>query len=277
MMATLKVALFAEGSNDHSLRGGGNSFATLWQKTLVEALGLRTIDLVFPITKGHLQALQPPAAGLKRVTSSTGVPLDELMRQKLLLHDFDAAVVAWDLYPPWLTVPDEGRCRWAETVRLYQCLAHSQLLPPPWPQRAAERLRSLESRPIPSARAFSPRLERGCVLAVCMEPEFEALLLNEAGVRNTLKLRGKKIKSWPTEWSEVGARRPKSVLNDALMAASKLRPPPAVFRRIPGDMRTAPHAWASYLMTHASPELREHVEQHRISRRLREVLVEWPG
>ena len=50
----LRVALFVEGSLDP--RG---FFEKLWKQELTEALGLRQVDYVFPISKKHLVAMDP--------------------------------------------------------------------------------------------------------------------------------------------------------------------------------------------------------------------------
>lgn len=269
-MSQLRIALFVEGSLGERKRDGGDWFLHLWQSTIVQALGLRSIDMVVPISKGNLAAMHPNTAKLK-ASSSTGVRLDQIMAQRLKLKPaFDAAIIAWDLHPAWQ--PSVDFCRWEETLRLYRLLASSKELPSLWTTQAANRLSELTARALPSARSNPPILQPGSVLALCMAPEFESLLVNESGFKTTLGLKGKQMLGWPRDWDAANVPQPKALLQKALSAARKTNPRPKAFQAIHGDMETSKHEWASFLLTHGSAEFIESVRTHPTGQRLQELL-----
>jgi len=90
------------------------------------------------------------------------------------------------------------------------------------------------------------------VVAVCMEPMFEGLLVqDEQAVRRALGLEGERSpRGWPgTGWGNPGERRPdRTLLVPAIASLKRLRPRPDVTRRIPGDFRTNKDGWGEYLV-----------------------------
>jgi len=268
-MASFKVALFAEGST--GARGTIDYFERIWKQDLVASLGLRQIDAVHPISKKHLLAMDPRNPPM----SGAGEPLDALIARKLKAEPFDAAVVAWDLFPAWAGISPSA-CRWNETVELYRLLGMSPNLPPQWREWAARKDADLQQRAIPGARASLPRIMRHAILAVCMVPDFEGLLtVSEPAVRRALGVQGARVAGWPTRWTDPSVRRPEiELLQPAIRAARSLRPPPRRLPKIRGDMRTAKHEWGSYFVRKlfADGASRADVASHPIARRLREVL-----
>ncbi len=215
---------------------------TIWRHHLVNALGLSSIARIIPISKKNVLALDDTA----RVSGVGTVPLDVLIARELETEPFDAAVVAWDLLPPW----DKNATvdKWSEVLSLYRGLAASQVLPDkPWLRWAQSRFQALSRRARGCQRGRPPRLEAGAVLAVCMEPTFESLLLVcEDVIRRTLGVGdGRKI-GWPS-WSGHGPL-PEEVIQSAIQAASKIRPKTQAIKSIHGDMITAKNEWGEYLL-----------------------------
>ncbi|WP_232293564.1 hypothetical protein [Stigmatella aurantiaca] len=259
--------LFAEGTTDSSLE-------RLWGQELPAFLGLAPFDRVVGFSKHHMVAMSKANMSLPHKTSTTSVGLDVILAQELQKKDFDCAIVAWDLVPAWDSGSDATACRWQDTLLLYEGLARSQKLPPLWHQRATERLHDLKSRAQPSDRKFLPRPEPGTVLSVCMEPEFEGLLLDEAGVKAALGLKGKKLPHrWPTTWLHTPAPRPSETLAKAIEAARSIQPRPPVFRKVRRPLREAKHEWGRLLLNSATPEFRRKILAHPVSERLRLLLA----
>jgi len=265
----LRVALFVEGSLGERRRDGGDWFEELWLKVIPGALGVRRAERVVPINKKHLVALDPAIQKLRSKTSGTSVGIDELIAAELRDRPFDAAVVAWDLQPPW--DPEATPCRWQETLWLYEALASNSSLPPIWQRWARDRITELRARDVPSERASVPVLQEGAVLAVCMDPMFEGLMRHEDGVRHTLGLRAKQVKNWPTGWNT--AKNPKRLLQKAIVAARDVRPMPDLVRKIRGDMETAAHEWGCTFLTPTNKVLLDHARSHPIAARLRQLLL----
>lgn len=265
-MPGLRVVLFVEGSRGVPMRDGTDPFEKLWTDTLKDVLNLRHVARVVPISKKNLIT---PAQAPLRPTSSMALPLDELLKLEIARGQCDAAVVAWDLQPRW--DKSAAACRVAETLDLYRMLATSGCLPPLWRQAAADRLRAVDKR-TPGMTAPPPRLERGVTLAVCMEPDFEALLCNDGLVRDALGLQGRRVDGWPTDWSLPPPTRGDDVLQRAVLAAQRASPQPASVKRVRGDMRTAKHEWAAYVLRRATPHALARLREHAIARRLRVCL-----
>ncbi len=267
-MSRLRVVLFVEGSRGVTGRDGTDPFEQLWTNTLTDVLDLRRVARVVPISKKNLIT---PAQAPPRPTSSMALPLDELLKREIARGQCDAAVVAWDLQPRWDR--HAPACRVAETLDLYRMLATSAVLPPAWRLAAADRLRAVDER-TPGAAARTPTLARGVTLAVCMEPDFEALLCDDGLVREALGLRGRRVDAWPTDWTLPAPTRGDELLQRAVLAAQRARPQPASVRRVRGDMRTAKHEWAAYILRHAraTPHALARLRAHPIARRLRVCL-----
>lgn len=179
----LKVALFAEGSGESSpSRREAGALSRIWGEVLPRELGCTSQVRVFPFSKRDLVALD------RSKPQPTGsIPLDVFMAAKLAGPErFDAALVAWDLQPPW--DPQGLRCRWQETLDLYRFLGQSAALPGPWSAQARARHQELRARPTPAARARPHRLARHEIAVVCMDPMFESILLDEPGIFAALGL-----------------------------------------------------------------------------------------
>lgn len=270
-MSALRVVLFVEGSHGSTRRGGGEWLDHLWLDLLVHQLGLRRAERVVPISKANLVALAVTKE-LGRRTSRIRVTLDELLKAEIERGDCDAAVVAWDLQPKWDTHPNA--CRLNETLDLYRLLAESAVLPEAWRLAARRRFDAVAASPGSLGATAAPRLLPASVVAVCMEPDFEALLCDEQIMRRALGLEARRIRGWPKpgDWSLPAPRRGDALLQQAVLAAQRVRPQPAVCRRIRGDMRTAKHEWAAHILASLSEKDRQRVRAHPIGARLREVL-----
>lgn len=83
------------------------------------------------------------------------------------------------------------------------------------------------------------------------------------------------LQGWPARgWDDPRERRPdENVLLNAVLAASRLHPKPAVFRQVRGDMRTNKGLWGEFLLRRllADPRAGGKVRTHAFSRRLQEV------
>jgi len=269
--SALRVALFVEGARASS--GSEDPLELLWRWDLCSMLGLRGFDRVVGINKANLVAMDSQNLGLATLTSSMQDPLDELMKRELELDrkPFDAAVVCWDLQPPW---DRKARvCRWDETRQFYRGLAASKRLPVGWSSAAKARSLELEGRATPAARAGAPKLAPFATLAVCMEPMFEGMLLHEAGVRLALGLRNSRVPGWPSGWTQVGQRSPDDLLARAIATARRLSPRPAVFKKVRVEFNQAKHEWASLILRAGGPTMRNRVVRHPTSQRLQELLA----
>jgi len=67
---------------------------------------------------------------------------------------------------------------------------------------------------------------QGLVVAVCLDPEFEALFLVPELLKGALGGGRNRIKGWPTNWDA----RPKDVVGAAVSAMLEHRPKPAELR-----------------------------------------------
>lgn len=270
MSPQIRIALFVEGSASPPTRDGRQSLEVLWNDRLCQDLGLRRFDLVVPIYKTHLVAMDPSNPPM----SGAGERLDQLMVRVLERNPFDAAVVAWDLVPAWH--PEEEYCRWLETLNLYRFLSLSDCLPQVWRDQARTRFEELSARPTPSSRSRPPRLQAGMILPICMEPVFESLLVqDEGGIKRALGIT-QEPRGWPRQgWRDPRERRPDlNVLAPAIRSAMSIRPPLAVMRAVRGDMRTQKTQWGELLLRNLLDDdrSRDRVLEHPILRRLSELL-----
>lgn len=272
MTSGLRIALFAEGSQSPPTARGRQVLEVLWNDRLGNALGLRRFDLVVPISKTHLVAMDPANPPM----SGAGERLDQLMARVLDRDPFDVAVIAWDLIPAWS--PQGEFCRWVETCDLYRFLTRSDCLPELWRDRAWRRFEELSQRPVPSSRQRLPSLERGMVLPVCMEPVFEGLLTqDEQAVRRALGIAGRNVRDWPRHgWGSPQERRPDlNVLAPVIRALRALQPRHPLSRQIRGDMRTHKAEWGELLTRKLleDDQARSLLLEHPFSRRLKELLA----
>lgn len=264
----LRVALFVEGSHAPPSPRGVAPLERIWNG-LAAALNLQAFDSIIPISKKHLVAMDPSSPPM----SGSSEGLDQLMARRLLHTPFDAAVVAWDLAPPWNA---NGQfCRRQETLDLYRFLSESDALTAPWRELARGRLDTLTRAPSSPPRRTT-RLQRYEVLALCMEPCFEGLLTqDERAIRKVLGLTTTP-EGWPTiGWGDPNTRRPDdSLIRPAIAALRTIRPVPKICRQIPGDFRTNKDGWGEVLIRELlkSADGRSLVLKHPISRRLSEHL-----
>jgi hypothetical protein len=269
--APLRIALFAEGSESPPTKRGRQVLEKLWNDGLGRALNLRRFDLVVPISKTHLVAMDPSNPPM----SGAGERLDQLLERTLKKNPFDVAVVAWDLVPAWN--PKGEFCRWVETIDLYRFLAKSDCLPEIWQEGARQRYQELSQRATPGSRKRLPPLKPGMVLPVCMEPVFEGILVRDEGaVRRALGVEGVAVKGWPKQgWGDPQDLRPDlNVLTPAIRALRALQPKPPILRTIHGDMKTHKSEWIELLLRRLLDDerSRSHALSHPIARRLSELL-----
>ena len=268
-MPGLRVALFVEGSTAPPTARGRAALEQIWNHHLGQALGLQPFAPIVPISKTHLVAMDPRRPPM----SGAGERLDQLMVRVLMTRPFDAAVVAWDLVPAWN--PQDKFCRWNETVDLYRFLAESDCLPALWSEKARRRFEELSRRLSPGSRSGPPTLEPGIVLPLCMEPMFEALLVqDETAVRHALGVTGQEIPGWPRQGWGPQERHPDiQVLAPAIRALQRLRPRPKVLKIVRGDMRTNKDGWGEYLLRQMleNERARPLILSHALSRRLSEM------
>lgn len=200
--------------------------------------------------------------------SPGAIPLDLRMKSAGVGSDFDAAVVAWDLYPEW---DDIGAfCRWEETLRLMRLLARSTFLPEDWRLAAERKHFEYSSRTTPGARRSPLGLGEKSVFLVCMEPEFEDLLTaNETGVKRVLEIQSRP-KDWPRGWGG-GTRAPS---RDVMQRVIGMIPPRSGPRRtIKGGWRQSKNEWAEYIVRRMAEHERdrERLRTHPLVRRLAEM------
>jgi hypothetical protein len=201
MTGVTRIALFVEGSDAPPAPRGQKPLEQLWNRTLRDALGIARFEVIVPISKKHIIAMDPQMP----VMSGRGEPLDAMMTRVMQTRPFDAAVVAWDLVPDWNSTGDY--CRHEETLNFYRLLSRSKHLPRAWQNAARARHRQLRGKSADSPSPLGP----GVALAVCMEPMFEGLLTqSEPAIRRALGLR-KRPKGWPRAgWGESSVQLPAS-------------------------------------------------------------------
>jgi len=246
--------------------------STIWQSHLVNSLGLIDIDRIVGINKKNLVAMEQANVKRKQLSGAGMLGLDQRIARELQRQPFEVAVIAWDLMPPW--EPSAPMCRWEETLSLYRGLSESQVLPDaPWRRWAGNRYRELLARNRGRRDRNPPRLEDGAVLALCMEPVFESLLIVcEQVIRRILGVKdGGRVK-WPT-WKDH-LERPEELLQLAINAARQVVPKPIAMSRVRGDMRTAKHEWGEYLLRGMieDPQCLEEFRQHPTATRLVRLL-----
>lgn len=261
MISGLRVALFVEGSASAAPRAQSTWLERIWNDHLVRLAGCGAFEFVFPISKKDIVALDQPVTGAE--------PLDMKLVRLGAGTSFDAAVVAWDLYPEW---NGAGQfCRWEETKRLYELLGGSRQLPAAWRTWASQKHADYAGRATPAARTQPQRLRRSATIALCMDPEFEACITcDEAGVKRALGV-SRSVPDWPRDWGQPGLRTPgDQLLGNAIRAAraSGVRGSP-----VRGDWRTSKNEWDEYFLRRLRADSRavSSVAAHPIAQRLREI------
>ena len=163
-------------------------------------------------------------------------------------------------------------------IALFVFLADSQDLPEVWKSSARRRYQELSARQQPGERVSLPLLERGMVLAVCMEPMFESLLVqDERAIKRALRISGRTTPpGWPRHgWGDPHERYPDTrILVPVITAINRLQPKPGYVKHVRGDMRTNKDGWGEYLLRQlfADPRARGLLRQHPLIIRLVELL-----
>lgn len=262
----MKICLLVEGSFAAPRPRQEDPLSALWKTLVPQALNLKVaIDELVPISKKNLLAMDDT---LPR--SGRAIPLDELILQRIKLTNIDAAIVVWDLIPQWA---DSPACRWQETLDLYRLLGMRSVLPNEWRDAAGARHLDLLARDAPSQRVAPPTLQNGSVVAICIDPMFETILVqDESAVRRALEVAGKNVPGWPT-WAR-NSRRPDRELLAPAVARSRRVSTAAVFRRLGSDFKVAKQEWATYLYRKLCEDqnARNVLVSHSVSARLQELL-----
>jgi hypothetical protein len=261
MAFTGKVALFVEGEPTPRLRLM-EPLAAVWQHHLVRSLGLINIERIVPISKKNIVIMDRT-----EVSGAGIVPLDKLIARELRRAEFDVAVIAWDLQPPWDN--EASTCWWEEVLALYRCLAESRDIPDePWRRWLRARYKAI-CRPGGHRRRRPPPLEKGAILAMCMVPTFESILVVcEQTIRRLLGVVDGGRVGWPA-WDEHRAW-PEELIQLAIEAAKRVSPKPDAIKLIRGDMKNAKNEWNEYLLRNMINDERciNELRQHPIATRL---------
>jgi hypothetical protein len=261
-----KVVLFVEGEFAPRHRGP-DPLTSIWRDRLPAGLGLVPIQRLVPISKKDIVAMDRKS----RLSGAGAVPLDARIVAALRAEEFDIALIAWDLLPPWNKNLEVRRCE--EVVRLFRGLAGSQVLPPLWRDHAQQRVQEFEARRAGAAYPGPPRLVPNSILAVCMEPTFESLLLCcERAIRDALGVESAGRIGWPS-WDQH-TMRPELILQKAIQVVRQLQARPRVMGQIRGDMITAKNEWGEYFLRRILDDerCREAFLSHPIALRLRDLM-----
>lgn len=240
------------------------------------ALGCAPVDLVVPFGKGAIVNM----LGLPASTRAEGLDarIVDAARRHRLAPEQDAIIIAWDLEPP---IKRRDRCAWREKVDVYQGIADSPLETlrgTAWARSAAERAQRLRQlQDVPPRGEHHGRALPGTVLALCMEPMFEALLTRDgSAVRRALGL-AQDPPDWPSGWGDENVRDPsKHLMGRAIGALFAVRPRARIRSKIPSIWQNAKDEWAAYILTQffADPDGKaaRSVREHPIARRLAHIL-----
>lgn len=258
----LRVWLFVEGAAP-SPNSKFKPLEEIWNSHFPSFLKFDKFERIVPISKKHIVALDPN----KPKMSGAGESLVQLMKRLNMTSQCDAAVVAWDLSPPWN--PEGAFCRREEVLQFYELLSQSADLPQLWRDRAAARHQEVQKKAAASQARRPIRLRAGEVLALCMEPMFEDLLVrDEAALKDAMTIKGLTIKNWPT-FSKLSRNPDRELLSPAIEALRGHRPQlPLTSKMIRGGLRTHKNEWGEYLLRELiriNPAL---IQSHEIAARL---------
>ncbi len=258
----MRIAFFVEGSEPES--GPKPELLEIW--TLIcKSLGVLSPDLVFPINKKQLIAMDPG----KPPMSGAAEALDDYLRRKYRSREFDAAVVLWDLHPQWNK--NATMCRWTETIDLYKYLKDRALLPKEFQDWVQQRYTDLSQRSFPSQRATPVQLTKGAIVPICMEPEFENWLLHdERALKEALDLKGKRAKNWSKIKLPAQPQRRKVHLAEAILAAQAARSP--ITKKVHDDWERNQLGWTQFLVRSLASQSSKKWASHPLARRLKEVI-----
>lgn len=268
----MKVALFVEGSQSPPGPRQRDALTRIWCEHLPALAGCEPFAQVHPISKQAISLLDPK----KTRPSGSGESIDQhIARVRNNGPGFDAAVVAWDIEPPLATTPPlpKERCIRHESMWFREQLSNSQSLraekwPEEWRTSNADRLREIQEPPAPERPVAHHEIR-----FLCMNPEFEILLLAERQIRLLFGVERKRLKGWPGDWKPTPARRGKAILHEAIEAVRTVRP--SKFPSIPGTIvRTAPNEWSEWLLRQliADGAARETLANHPLVARLRGLM-----
>ena len=268
----MKVALFVEGSQSPPGPRQKDALTRIWCEHLPALAGCEPFAQVHPISKQAIALLDPK----KTRPSGSGESIDQHIARMLDKgKGFDAAVVAWDVEPPLVTNPPlpKQRCIRHESKWFREQLGTTQnrgreRWPNEWRASNANRLREIQEPGAPQ-RPVAPHGIR----FVCMNPEFELLLLVERQTRLASGDERKRLEGWPGDWKPTPARRGKVILHEAIEAVRMVRP--SKFPSIPGTIvRTAPNEWSEWILRQliADEAVRETLATDPLVARLRVLM-----
>ncbi|MBI5909359.1 MAG: hypothetical protein HY848_05350 [Betaproteobacteria bacterium] len=261
----MRLAFVVEGSHVYHNRTQVDLLDQLWRVELPRAIGCIPPHKVFGINKGSVAAMRLKNTPLRR-TTSIAEPLDDILERHRKMHKIDCFVIAWDLVPPW--DKEAPTCRWTETLALYEGLSLSNSLNSRFRDFAAARFGEMKQRRQANIRPSAPKLIKGAVLAVCMEPLFESVFMDEDAMRRCLDVRGIRAKGWPTGWTR-GNVRATDVIDAAVDAARDATRGEGIFRAIRQSYETLKTEWGIQFVR--SRVFDEGLRSHPIGRRLREL------
>jgi hypothetical protein len=261
----MRIGLVVEGSHVFHSRTRVDLLEQLWSQEIPRAVHCLRPAKVFGISKGSIAAMRLNRTALRR-TTSIAEPLDHILERLRRVHRIDCFVVAWDLVPPW--DKQAPLCRWNETLGLYEGLSLSNALDRPFRDFAAARFREMSGRRSPNRRHATPRLEAGSVMAVCMEPLFEAVFMDEHAMRRSLGVTGRRTRGWPSGWDHENVRA-SEIVEAAVDAARNLTPMPPVFRKIRQGYETLKTEWGIHFVQ--SRAFDKSLANHPVGKRLAEI------
>jgi hypothetical protein len=259
------IGFVVEGSHVYHNRTQIDLLERLWSREIPRAVGCVAATKVFGISKASIAAMRLKSTNL-RPTTAIAEPLDAVLERLRRVHCIDCFVIAWDLVPPW--DKQKAVCRWTETLGLYEGLSRSDVLDQRFRDFAGNRFREMRQRYRPSARTMVPRLVPGGVVAVCMEPLFESVFMDERAMKRSLGIVGRRTKGWPSGWEQENVRA-SEVIDDAVDAARHTVPLPPVFRRIRQGYETLKTEWGIHFVQ--SRAFDRSLRRHPLGIRLAEI------
>lgn len=260
----MRLAYVVEGSQVFDHRGR-ELLNVLWREEIAAKVGHLSPQIVLGINKGSIASMRLAQTALKR-TTSIAEPLDLILERFRVNHNIDCFVVVWDLLPPWDR--DAGLCRWTETLGFYEGLSLSGSLDGAFRECAGRRYLEMRGRQEPGLRGSIPRLERGAIIAVCVEPLFESVFMDQGAMKACLGLRNIRVKGWPRGWSQDN-RNACGVIADAVDAARETRPRDAVYRKIRDGYETLKTEWGIHFLKSGCFD--QTLGAHQLGRRLGEL------
>ncbi len=264
----MRLGLVVEGSHLYHSRTHADLLEQLWGREIPRAVGCYTPSKVFGVTKGNLASMNLKKVKLTR-TTSIAEPLDAILERHRKEYKIDCFVVVWDLVPPWDT--QAKMCRWSETLAFYEGLSLSATLDGRFRDFATDRFDEMRRRARPGLRTGLPRLVQGAVLAVCVDPIFESVFMDELAVRRSLGIRGKRTRGWPRRW-RVENVNASDLIGAAVDIARDTNPRLPVFRRIPQGYETQKTEWGIHFVQ--SREFDVSLRSHPLGIRLAEIRIE---